>query len=53
MIATVAENHNLWEADYLYDPHTNEFRHRAEDDRIERRVRGWFDGMPEPGLTRP
>ncbi len=52
-VAMVAENHRIWEADYLYDPHTNEFRHRAEDDAIERRVRGWFDGTPEAGLTSP
>jgi hypothetical protein len=51
MTATVAENHRLWEADYLYDSQTNEFRHRAEDDTIDCRVRDWFNGMPEPGLT--
>lgn len=52
-VAAVAENHRQWAADYLYDPHTNEFRHRAENDTIERRVRGWFDGRPGPDLTSP
>ena len=52
-VAAVAESHHQWGTDYRYDPHTNEFRHRAEDGTIERRVRGWFNGTPGPGLASP
>ncbi len=41
-VAAVAEHHRRWEGDYHYDPHTNEFCHRIENDTIERRVREWF-----------
>jgi len=48
-VAAVAEHHREWESDYRYDPRTNEFLHRTEDDTIQRRVRGWFAGAPGPG----
>jgi selenocysteine lyase/cysteine desulfurase len=41
-IAEVAAHHPAWGADYLYDPHTNEFTHRCDTDAIGRRVQGWF-----------
>lgn len=42
-IATLAIRHREWARDYTYDPHTNEFTHRAETGAIGRRVHAWFD----------
>ncbi len=38
----VVRNHERWAADYTYDPHSNEYRHREGEDRARRRVEGWF-----------
>ncbi|HVU25613.1 MAG TPA: aminotransferase class V-fold PLP-dependent enzyme [Opitutus sp.] len=42
-VAAVAANHRAWAADYLYDPHTNEYLHRRDTGAIGRRVHEWFD----------
>ncbi|MFI5335731.1 MAG: aminotransferase class V-fold PLP-dependent enzyme [Opitutales bacterium] len=44
-IAELAAHHREWAADYTYDPHTNEYAHRAANDAIDRQVRGWFDRL--------
>lgn len=42
-VTALAAHHRHWAADYTYNPHTNEFIHRAETGAIGRRVQHWFD----------
>ena len=43
-VAELAANHRVWEKDYNYDAHTNEYSHRADNTAaIERQVKGWFE----------
>lgn len=39
----IHNNHKEWAKDYVYDKHTNEFRHYLDSDTIAERVNGWFD----------
>lgn len=39
----IKQNHNLWGKDYVYDKHTNEFRHYQDTCSINERVNSWFD----------
>jgi len=50
-IAAVAANHASWAADYVHDPHTNEYLHRHDPGAIGRRVREWFDEFAVTGAT--
>lgn len=34
---------NLWRDDYLYDPHTNEFRHKNESGALAKMTQSWFE----------
>ena len=38
----VVKHHAKWSADYGYDPHTNEYRHRDGEGAAQARVKGWF-----------
>jgi selenocysteine lyase/cysteine desulfurase len=40
-IRQVAEHHKTWGADYIYEKHTNEFRHRTGNHR-NGRIASWF-----------
>lgn len=42
-IKQVGKNHKKWCDDYVYNRHTNEFRHRNEPEDKTNLVRGWFD----------
>lgn len=41
-IGQVIENIKEWEADYIYDPHTNEFHHRGEITGTKKFISDWF-----------
>jgi selenocysteine lyase/cysteine desulfurase len=41
-IRQVAINHKKWEADYIYNRHTNEFRHHREPEDKTGQITGWF-----------
>jgi selenocysteine lyase/cysteine desulfurase len=41
-IEKIVKKHRDWEADYLYDKHTNEFRHK-KGTRQNGRIDSWFD----------
>jgi selenocysteine lyase/cysteine desulfurase len=41
-IRDVAQNFCRWQADYVYDRHTNEFRHRRQPS-VPTNYAGWFD----------
>ncbi|MBI2814198.1 MAG: aminotransferase class V-fold PLP-dependent enzyme [Opitutae bacterium] len=50
-VTAVAAHFREWGKDYTYDPHTNEFAHRAATtDAIGRQVQGWF-GRFAPGTA--
>ena len=38
----ISINHKEWAEDYVYNKHTNEFRHIADSDHIAERVNEWF-----------
>lgn len=40
-VKEIAENHQEWGKDYLYDPHHNEFYHKDEIDKSET-IKEWF-----------
>ena len=39
---TIVANAEAWSADYIYDVHTNEYRHRTHPDTTPDVVRSWF-----------
>lgn len=41
-IDDISRNHHKWENDYVYDRHTNEFRHRLENGSKEQIIKDWF-----------
>lgn len=41
-VREVVKHHAAWSADYGYDPHTNEYRHRDGEGSARERVRSWF-----------
>ncbi len=41
-VAEIAESSKEWEADYSYDSHANEFRHKKENGKLEHTVERWF-----------
>ncbi len=45
-IGEIRKNHETWKSDYVYNKHTNEFRHYLDNsvlnDRITERVTDWF-----------
>lgn len=41
-VAEIARNHKKWQEEYLYDKHTNEFRHRHEGDYKDQKVSDWL-----------
>jgi selenocysteine lyase/cysteine desulfurase len=41
-IKKVVRNHNKWKAEYDYDKHTNEFRHKNETP-LQPRINSWFN----------
>jgi selenocysteine lyase/cysteine desulfurase len=41
-VKEIVANKERWAQDYMYDPHTNEYRHRDGVERSMDRVRGWF-----------
>ncbi|MFZ4520206.1 MAG: aminotransferase class V-fold PLP-dependent enzyme [Bacteroidales bacterium] len=40
-IEAIVKNHKDWEVDYIYDKHTNEFRHKAEIS-LKPRIDSWY-----------
>ncbi|MBU2556450.1 MAG: aminotransferase class V-fold PLP-dependent enzyme [Bacteroidetes bacterium] len=42
-VAQIAQNAKEWEADYVYNRHTNEFRHKSEPEDKTVWVTKWFD----------
>lgn len=40
-VSEIAENHLEWKEDYIYDPKTNEFYHKSEENK-DSRVKEWF-----------
>jgi selenocysteine lyase/cysteine desulfurase len=42
-VTAIAENHKLWAKDYVYNKHTNEFRHRNEPEDKTVNIFPWFD----------
>jgi len=42
-VAEIAAHGAAWGRDYAYDPHTNEYTHRAGDEASRRRVEAWFE----------
>ena len=42
-LAEIRENIGDWEKDYIYNPRTNEFRHRSEPEDKTDQIRSWFD----------
>lgn len=51
-VAEIAEHGATWAADYLYDPHTNEFVHRKWDSGLRGMVQGWYAGVTPAGAVR-
>lgn len=41
-ILALAKNHNIWSADYEYNPKTNEFNHTSDLSIEKERVNNWF-----------
>lgn len=41
-IKDVAENHNNWEKDYIYNPRTNEFKHKTFNEELPKILSDWF-----------
>lgn len=39
----LCKHHKEWSTDYLYEPHTNEFRHKSETDTENLLVQEWYD----------
>jgi hypothetical protein len=42
-IREIGKNHKKWRNDYIYNRHTNEFRHNAEPEDKTDQVRSWFE----------
>jgi hypothetical protein len=42
-IKQISENYSEWENDYVYNRHTNEFRHRDEPEDKTERIIPWFE----------
>jgi selenocysteine lyase/cysteine desulfurase len=38
----ISKNHKIWQEDYAYNKHTNEFRHVSDNCQISDRVNQWF-----------
>ena len=41
-IKQVAVHYNNWKADYIYEPETNEYRHKDFFDDVDDKISGWF-----------
>ena len=41
-VSEISANYHKWQADYVYNKHTNEFQHKYEGDRKDRIIRNWF-----------
>ncbi len=41
-LAEISKNHKKWSGDYMYNKHTNEFKHIKDSCQIADRVNGWF-----------
>jgi selenocysteine lyase/cysteine desulfurase len=41
-LSEIRENHKTWSEDYMYNKHTNEFKHVKDSCQIADRVNGWF-----------
>lgn len=39
----ISRNHKEWEKDYIYNKHTNEFRHYLDNGRLNEQVNNWFE----------
>ncbi len=39
----IQANHEEWQKDYVYNKHTNEFKHISGDKHIDERVASWFE----------
>lgn len=38
----ISQNHKEWEKDYIYNKHTNEFKHYLDNGRLSEQVNDWF-----------
>lgn len=41
-LVQISKNHLIWKQEYIYNKHTNEFKHHLDDKHIEERVNEWF-----------
>ncbi|MFN4285075.1 MAG: aminotransferase class V-fold PLP-dependent enzyme [Lacibacter sp.] len=42
-IEQVALHYAAWKKEYVYDPHTNEYKHKNDSDATAEKVTGWFE----------
>jgi hypothetical protein len=42
-VKAISENHKEWAKDYIYNKHTNEFRHKDELEDKTVNIIPWFD----------